>query len=406
MAMSSSVELPTLAASTPRNVDDGSSQRAIKDFPDTAGSRPPITKAFNDERNYAGKVSSPIDESKTSILYTTEYRDDRGRLHGTKSGGHPLEPPSQPLENVVLEIVSVLTVARRQDFSDDDTSKGNAAKKKIKTAVAVSDSEPGMLSKSITIHSEKVANALRAVIFYSPSHSFGGRPFHFDEPYKVLFHHFGELEAYRYKHPTQHSDDYKTECNKVIDLLLEVLGREKPEIAEEQKRYKRSPPVCTFDLLWLLFKPGEACYRTSETRQTSAYIVKDVTGGSLHGRPAPYRIYMWQFNFNGYHVGREVVKVVIAPFSGEKNIQDLECFPCRYHEDESTLRQRLVARGKKFWETTKDRPYVEHDGISQVYPYEAVRAFLDKSPNRLDGWKSHKLCAYLDLCLHQMLTML
>ena len=162
--------------------------------------------------------------------------------------------------------------------------------------------------------------------------------------------------------------------------MLGALSREKPEVAEEKRRYMKSPPVCTFGLLWLLFKPGEVCYRNSETGETSAYVVRAITGGSAKLRPAPYRIHLWQFNFDGYQVGREIARVVITPFGGEKEIRLLECFPRKYFEDASKgsttgsmLRRRLIARGKKFWRMTRDRSYVEYDGISLIYPYETVR---------------------------------
>ena len=168
-------------------------------------------------------------------------------------------------------------------------------------ADALYNSQPyNISSKTITVHSSKLANALRAVVRYSPSQSLFGRSIAFRAPYSTLFHHSAALKAYRDTHPACHSDEYKRECNDDIDLLLDVLEREKPEVTAEKERYKRSRPVCSFNLLWLLFKPGEACYRTSETGERSAYIIRAVTGGSFKGQPAPYKIDMWQFNFDGY----------------------------------------------------------------------------------------------------------
>ncbi len=178
-----------------------------------------------------------------------------------------------------------------------------------------------MSPKTITIHSEKLANALRAVVYCYTDQSLIGRPLSFEEPYKFLFHHFADLETYRSSQPAQHSNNYRDECNKDIDLLLEVIDREEPGVAEEKDRYKGSPPVCTFNLLWLLFKPGEACYRTSETGEISAYIVRAITGDSSNGGPSPYRIYMWQINFNGYQIGRHTSRVVVASFGGGKNFK-------------------------------------------------------------------------------------
>lgn len=348
---------------------------------------PPSGKTGHGQ-NHVGKFLSPSDESKTKVVYKVEYRGEDGRLLDTRTANHPLEAPSQPGDHTVLEVFCVLTITGAKNISDDRVSVGNDTPSfQTSTAGGIYEALPSKMGpKTITIYSEKLANALRAVVQYYPSVSLIGRSIGIIEPYAVLYHHFAELEAYRNSHPLQHSEDYRNAGNKDIDLLLGVLGREKPEVAEEKERYQRSSPVCTFDLLWLLFKPGEACYRRSETGEISASIVKAVTGGSLTGRPVPYRIYSWQLNFNGYQVGREVFKTTIAPFGGEKEIKLLECFPCRFYEDslvdvqkDSTLRQRLTARGQKFWKMTRDRPYVEYSGISLVYPFEVVSTRFDRN---------------------------
>ena len=324
-----------------------------------------------------GEDPSHSGESQKKVLYTYKYRDRRGRVRKQETADHPLETASSPSDHTVLEISSVL----HDDTSDSDGSSADETpSKQNETAEVLFDSKSYKISsKTLIIHSEKLANVLRAVVHYSPDSSLIGQSLSFEEPYRFLFHHSAELENYRSSHPSPHSDTYKKECNEEIDLLLGVLSREKPELVEEQRRYMKSPPVFTFGLLWLLFKPGEICYRKSETGEISAWVVRAVTGGSKRGRPAPYRIYLWQFNFDGYQVGREIAKVVMAPFSGEKDIRLLECFPCRFHKDvsksptdDSTLRQRLIARGEKFWKMARDRPYVEYNGISLIYPYETV----------------------------------
>ena len=368
---------------------------------------------IEEEQNQIGEDLLTNDVSSTRVIYKVEYRDERGRIIETKIADHPLEPPSQRDDDIVLEISSILTIIPRKKASEENSlSENDSASDKADTAETFNDSKSfKMSSKTLTIHSDKLANALRAVVYYSPSQSLIGRSVNFEEPYKVLFHHSTELEAYRHLHPSQHSNYYRNQCNDDIDLLLEVLRREKPEIAEERERYDKSPPICTFSLLWLLFKPGEACYRRSETGEISAYVVRAVTGGSKEGRPTPYKIYMWRFGFDGHHVGREISKAVIAPFSGEKEIGLLECFPCRYYKgkpaestDESILRQRIITRGKKFWRMTRDRHYVEYSGISLVYPYETVRTYLDL--NGIDARKALQTFARCFWRIHQSLTQL
>ena len=382
--MPPSVESPGHTASARRNADisDGTSSHTVGDLLEIGGASLSTTQSdqIDNGRPQLGKDSSLGGEINTKVIYRTQYVDERGRPVEMKTDSHPLEPPSRLSDHVVLEILSILTVAGKQDPSNEEPLS--------KSSLADSSYETRLLSKSLKIHSEKLVNALRAVIDYYPGESLIDGPLVFEDPYRVLFNNFAELEAYRDSHPSEHSAEYRSNCNKDIDLLLEVLSREKPEISIEKERHRRFPPVCTFDHLWLLFKPGVACFRISETGELSAYIVRAITSGfnSLSKRATPYRLYIWQFNFDGYKIGREVVKAVIAPFGGEKEIRLLEYFPCRYHDDSPdeladniTLRQKLIARGKKFWKMSRDQAYVEYDGISLNYPYEAVGVSLEKS---------------------------
>jgi len=113
----------------------------------------------------------------------------------------------------VLEIFSVLTISGAQDISDDKLSVGeDASNFKTSTAGALYESMPSQMGpKTITIYSQKLANALRAVVQYYPSVSLIDRSIGITEPYMVLYHHFAELEAYRDSHPSQHSEVYRQE---------------------------------------------------------------------------------------------------------------------------------------------------------------------------------------------------
>ena len=374
----------TISQRADRNIFGDNPEPTTKFIQESRGSspsiddlNPPIDGGSQAE---AGESSSPGGDSKARIVYSVQFRDGHGRIIKAETADHPPDVPNALGHHTVLEISSIFTVARKHNSDSESSSETEGVTGNVD---ALYDSKPyNISSKTVTIHSTKLANALRAVVKYSPIQSLSGRSISFKEPYSTLFHHFEALKAYRDSHPPGHSDEYKRECNNDIDLLLDVLEHEKPEVAAEKERYRRSSPVCSFNLLWLLFKPGEACYRTSETGERSAYIIRAVTGGSFKGRPAPYKIYMWQFNFDGYQVGREISKVVIAPFGGEKEIRYLECLPCKFYEEStedlaahSTLRQRLIARGEKFWKMTKDRPYVEYDGTNLVYPFEPVSLF-------------------------------
>ncbi|GAQ42498.1 hypothetical protein ANI_1_2222094 [Aspergillus niger] len=231
--------------------------------------------------------------------------------------------------------------------------------------------EVGVRSTRMTIFSKTLLNALAHVVSYYPAERLGGEYLQLNEPFSLIGHHLGELEAYR---ATYREDDVGSPqpdaadhdpavpmCEKEtfdqLGLLLDFVKESfyKDRLPDELARHTQNR--CTFRMLWLLFKPGETVYMESGG-QLSAYVVQylqvDKTLLSSTGRKFthPYIVQLWNLDFNGTYVGRRSKTVTIAHFDGERQVTSLKIFPCHFidRQDNGKTRGHLEDLGRKWYE--------------------------------------------------------
>lgn len=115
---------------------------------------------------------------------------------------------------------------------------------------------------TIVLRSPAVIEAVKSVITYYPSLSATDMEIRIEEPFRPLVHHFEELEAYRDNLAPEN------ELRKEVTLLLGFLEeRIMSEVNLEKERHTQGR--CTWNMLWLLFKPGEEVCATAERAATS-----------------------------------------------------------------------------------------------------------------------------------------
>ena len=153
---------------------------------------------------------------------------------------------------------------------------------------------------------------------------------------------------------------------------------------------------CTFELSWLLFRPGSYVY-SWEGENLNCFIVnsfeleglfaKRTRSGQADVRPRnrirgqessfsrvpdSIVIKLCYLEFDGEHIGRRPKKVVIPWFEGEKEINGLPVFPQEFCTVEGA-RQKLIDRGKRYIELTK-RTYAEYDGETISVPQRSIKS--------------------------------
>ena len=228
---------------------------------------------------------------------------------------------------------------------------------------------------SIRIHSPYIINALRSMVSYYPEISLEDEPMTMYEPAALLHHYRSNMVAYRNEPLVGHSAEYKEECNKHIDVLLNYIDNFSgvPKQSYEQHPENTvAPAMVSFAYLWLLFKSGETIYHVDEGC-VSAYVVHSVEGQMVTQEPrtsqnrvgSPYWVYMWNLDFDGVHISRSMKVLKIPYFDGEREVTSLDVFPVRFYKGTSegkSIHDQLIERGEKFFKIAKGSTFKEYNG--------------------------------------------
>ena len=237
--------------------------------------------------------------------------------------------------------------------------------------------------------------------YYPGSSLFSTDQIKIGEPYAEILHYRDEIEAYKEKHPPPHDPAYVARTNHHIDILLTYIDHQfGKDLEAERQRHRKSPPTCTYQMLWLLFKPGELCYHFPAPGQVQAFIAKNfrtpIQWGDYSG---PTHVFGWSIAYGGKSFGREPFDKSVASFVGEKEISTLECFPARYLDQngkygtQEKLREKLIDRGRKYWEMYKPT-YSDYRGTTANFPYRQIngRIMVDS----LSCFEAHPVESYGD----------
>jgi hypothetical protein len=208
------------------------------------------------------------------------------------------------------------------------------------------------------------------------------------EPFCMLLHYRDDLKDHRGKleaeTPNLDITDLSEPANgyKHVSLLLDYLdSRYGAALTQEQARWEKS--MCTFEWVWLLFRPGTIVYAWDRIHGVlAAYIIhshdkdetvktdEEIRPNSMGNDKTDFtprqkilQINMWYLDFDGECISRCRRQISVEPFDGEKEINSLPVFPVQYWRDsddttKKPLRDRMIERGKVFFNVTK-RSYRE-----------------------------------------------
>lgn len=250
-----------------------------------------------------------------------------------------------------------------------------------------------VIRREVVIHSGHIINAFKAMITYYPSLELLGITMTIPEPYCVFYHYYQEIKALRSTHNAstkppigaEHSEttsiapeSYNSEASKHLKILCDFIeGRSLQEVELEQERYRQHPPVATYRMMWLLFKPGTRVYHFSGGRATAGIVLSVQTDiGSK--KPGLRSLKLWHLDFDGFKLGRRDVSHDFKPFDGERRISELPVCPCDIYDaqDNNRLREELISRGRRFWKFLPG-VQVDYNGILPDEAIEWVGSFLN-----------------------------
>jgi hypothetical protein len=306
-------------------------------------------------------------QSKT-ILHAVEYRDNGNNTIGSEPWEGEFDLDSLGLADTpAFEIVTVLLTSvqansNRQDWEAERLIESGILKKPNMRARIV--------SKRLTVHSPSLLNILRNYVRYYPSATVDSSALWLEEPFALVAHHYKEFHGHwdankdkviRESTGTNIEEIKKDEDEEVTGLrhlgwLLDFFKKAVlDDMIKEEARHARD--MCTFRMLWLLFKPGMTVYHESDGH-LGAYVLQSVNTdpGILSiippMRPKSYKIKVWSLDFDGKYVGRVGKSITIAPFEGERPIRSLQLVPCNIidRDDNGKWRAELEENGKKWYQ--------------------------------------------------------
>ena len=330
-----------------------------------------------------GAIEIPADPAP--ISYLVKYKNAKGEVTEIRKPTKPFKLEPAIADFPVLEILTTVTPIDSDEIKKEvlDALRGPMTATLGELPANEADVHPEEFKISETtlrIRSQKLLNALRSVVTYYPKHILIGDTVSFEEPFQLLMHHRAELEAYKSMNVENHDEEYKKSSNEHIDILLQFLKDHfGNSLVEEEKRHQQDPPVCTFEYVWLFLKPGTSCFvQGDQNKYNTAYNLKAVEGGMVHGRPQSYKLSVWNVDCDGFELGRVTNTAYILPFGGEKEVKTLTAYPVKFRQDEKdvALEKRLIARGEKFWDMSKRYSYKEHDGTTPFKPYRQVSILI------------------------------
>ncbi|KAJ9133324.1 p-loop containing nucleoside triphosphate hydrolase [Pleurostoma richardsiae] len=316
-----------------------------------------LSSLANDSAGLYPALSNPV---TYEVVYTTDLMKRPRRLNLEESDYDAVVPQEQ---TVVLEIQKHVDV----DMVENDRYSGPLGNNRVVK----------IRSEQMIIHSADLIDAVAEAVGYYPSGIWHGetntmlghsRSLKIIKPYRMFG--IAERQALRklqekYRGAISSADsEADAEKYRMLETQIGYLDHELEKsqgarTAEEEMRYNQDPPVATFNMLWLLFRPGSIVFTKigNETVACRVYLLQ-------WNRPEDGLIYdvtvdMWYLDFDGQKLNRVNHAVDITRFQGEIPIADLAVCPVLHAKDDS-LRAKLINRGKKFYQLLS-KSYVEVD---------------------------------------------
>ncbi|KAL4748464.1 hypothetical protein BDW72DRAFT_180393 [Aspergillus terricola var. indicus] len=213
--------------------------------------------------------------------------------------------------------------------------------------------------KSLSIHSIVVQSPflkkfLANVLDGYPGLTMALDRIEFNAPFKPFVH--------RWKEFSEEKDQETDLTTKVhVDLLYRTLEDELGDVISKKEDLVKNG-VVTHQLLWTIFEPNDHIFTVIDDHQ----CVLTFQSGDIDCRSGNFVLDAKFIDFDGETFGYRTQKLSVPLFEGTKRITDLSVFPLRYHDNEATIRESLVARGR-LWEGYKGFHYLQYDGIGEGY---------------------------------------
>lgn len=319
------------------------------------------------------KIATEDESERGGVSHSVQYMDAGNHKIATRPWPGPFDLTAARKSVSTKEqktIFSVLTVLNTSIPPDYRRTPGEVHRILETGILENPDVSVSVRARLISIHSKALISAIGSVVSYYPSVALGGEVIEMKDPCPLIGHNLQDLENYQrtYSESRDVSSQqplaathggFPRRCTSVearhLGLLLDFVKNSiyQEDIKNETARYAQN--MCTFKMLWLLFKPGRTVYVQSDGKLRGYVVQAALIDESRHfhvGNQQSYRVKLWNLQFDGRFVGRAAKVVVIPPFSGERAVTSLRVFPCEFMDkaDGGKTKSWVEQDGKKWYD--------------------------------------------------------
>lgn len=209
---------------------------------------------------------------------------------------------------------------------------------------------------SLQVNSPALKAVLRDVIGDFPGISFHTKDITIDFPPRCLYHYLPELKT---EFATYNTEDPESDESKHLPILLDFIREEFNDAITEGDNL-REKGLMSYEHLWTIFKPGSLIY---SMRLSQPRVFKLRSYQYSYGNCPALHLNVEFLDFDGDCFGTRGTLLVIPQFSGTVPIGALLAFPLSYHSNEAAVRERIIARGRR-WESHAGQQFREYKGVA------------------------------------------
>lgn len=212
-------------------------------------------------------------------------------------------------------------------------------------------------SSELRIMQPDLINLLRRVLKAYPPHMLSLGTLRLVSPFYPIIQNWDALEA-----ETMVERGTEGDLNARSDLRL-LLSQIRIWSGDDSlDRYMRirqdlvSTNSITFESLWTIFPQGTLVFSKRFLEQDQVFLVlessefprKKATKPYNGERPLEWELICLTYDWNGKSFDRYLLSFIIPPFNEAKPIVSLPVYPWKYVQNQTEMKEKLVARGSKF----------------------------------------------------------
>ncbi|KAJ5415702.1 hypothetical protein N7465_004397 [Penicillium sp. CMV-2018d] len=194
---------------------------------------------------------------------------------------------------------------------------------------------------SIIVQSERLKEFLKRALDNYPGVTTNLQRLEIASPFRPFVHRWEAITKLR-----DEEQDPTTKAH--VDMFYHIMDEELRDVID-RKNDLVAKGVITHDLTWTILEPQDVVLSSTGGTLRAYLLVQSSSEDETSGNDY---LEMEYVGFDGSKFGYKYTGFMIPSFVGTVPITSLPYFPLRYHPKKDTLRESLIARGKK-WEAYK-----------------------------------------------------